>query len=393
MKQSALDYLKENIKTHYINYYRCSDNKWIYDLFDYDPFELFMEVPDFKLAAYSDKKGEMDLNNCKIVFSNLRKISESQASDERLWAGLCNKTFYSYCRTRWNYGTKKQKTPDADTNSILSRFFFSGGTRAGFYRNTLAKCWWVGHGTYQEHSANKFEILDALGADDLSTKVTDLFYSNTFASNPVITRGICMGWKMFSDRGIKLATREYFRPAVQYVNALGGGILLDLLTENEIRDIFVEYISQLYNKDENKTVFIVSESDEANDSNDTDMDEDFSDSENIISMKELQTQLDEMNDSSDDSKANDDCVTVIGQSVDESSGILLNKIMGKPKEVARGCTVIVFVGETAKRIKYIIPTQDSKAQWFGIYDRMIDKKVGYAFKFMKKTYEILDIMW
>lgn len=255
MKQSAVDYLKENMRTYYINYYRKADNDWIYELFDYDPFELFMEIPDFKLAPYMEKKGEMDLQNCKIMYTNLMRISESQASDERLWAGLCNSTFYKYCRMRWDYQSKKLKNPDADADAVISRFFFKGTYRSGFYRNTLAKCWWVGHGTYQEIHGNKFELLDALGADDLSTKITDLFYSNTFASNPTIIKGICKGWKLFTDRGIKLTTREYFRPALQYMNALGGGILLDMLDEDEIKEIFVDYISQLYNKDKGETVF------------------------------------------------------------------------------------------------------------------------------------------
>ena len=102
----------------------------------------------------------------------------------------------------------KFKTPEKDASALLSRFFFSGGTRSGFYRNTLAKYWWVGHSTYQATEQNKFDLLDALGPEDFSTKVTDLFYSNTFASNPTITKGICKAWRIFSDRGITNCLQE-----------------------------------------------------------------------------------------------------------------------------------------------------------------------------------------
>ena len=63
MKQKALDYMRANIGTLYVNYYRERTNQWIYDLFDYDPFELFMDVPDFKLASLENKMGELDLEN------------------------------------------------------------------------------------------------------------------------------------------------------------------------------------------------------------------------------------------------------------------------------------------------------------------------------------------
>ena len=35
MKQKALDYMRANIGTLYVNYYRERTNQWIYDLFDY----------------------------------------------------------------------------------------------------------------------------------------------------------------------------------------------------------------------------------------------------------------------------------------------------------------------------------------------------------------------
>lgn len=250
MKQSAIDFVKANMNNLYLHYFRDDSNEWIREQFGEEPFQLFKEVPDFSLTPYNKQKGKMELENSKILYRNLRKnLDESQASDERLWAGMCHTTFYQYVRVRWDYPTKKLSTPDKDISEIVSRFFFSGGTRSGCYRNTLAKCWWAGHGTYQANAKNKFELLDFLGANDFHTKINDLFYSNTFSSNPVIVRGICKGWKTLTDRGLKLTVKEHFRPALQSMNSLGGGILLDILSEEEIQDAFVEYVSHLYSKD------------------------------------------------------------------------------------------------------------------------------------------------
>ena len=96
---------------------------------------------EFELAEIDAMSvGEVDFENCKILYNNLRSLSESQCSDERLWAGLCNGTFYDYMRKRYQYPTKQLKKKETDASAVISRFFFSGGTRSGFFRNGLAKC-------------------------------------------------------------------------------------------------------------------------------------------------------------------------------------------------------------------------------------------------------------
>ena len=52
--------------------------------------------------------------------------------------------------------------------------------------------------------------------------------------------GIIKGWREMIDKGYKLPTRSYLRPTVQYINALGGGVLLDVFDENEIKKITVD---------------------------------------------------------------------------------------------------------------------------------------------------------
>ena len=119
MKQSALDYITANIGGLYINYFREKNNQWIYDLFDYDPFELFMEVPNFELAPITRRRGETELENCRILYSELINVSESQASDERLWAGLCNGTFYEYVRRRWDYDNLPLRDARKDSEPVI----------------------------------------------------------------------------------------------------------------------------------------------------------------------------------------------------------------------------------------------------------------------------------
>ena len=391
MKQTALDYLKANMSTLYINYYRENTNKWITVLFDYDPFEVFIEVPDFQLAPIpveNNKKGEMDLQNCKILYTKLINISESQASDERLWAGLCHSVFYSYVRSRWNYGNLQLKDETKDIGAIISRFFFSGGIRSGFFRNTLAKYWWVGRTAYQPRSTNKFELLDALGPDDFATKVTDLFYSYTFASNPTIICGICKAWKIFRDIGIKLPVREYFRPALQYFNALGGGILLDVLSEEEVKDIFFEYLQQLYNDRENIALVSIS----------TDTDETDDDTAEVVSeaVQHIREANNEKPESSIEKENERPGVIVIGSKSQEDfrDAEKIARLRGTPDIVDYGCTVQVTKLNNGRTYCYNIPKADTPAsEWFITQRIMMGKKVGFEFFCAGSNYRIDSISW
>ena len=41
-----------------------------------------------------------DYNNVKILYTNIKNISNTQAIDERLWAGLSHSIFWKYLQYR-----------------------------------------------------------------------------------------------------------------------------------------------------------------------------------------------------------------------------------------------------------------------------------------------------
>ena len=210
------------------------------------PFIEYKEVTEFQLADLDSDltPGEIDLNNCKILYESLQFLSESQASDERLWAGLAHTTFYEYMRKRWGYGYgKKPKSAEKEIGAILTRFFYKSSGRSGFYRNTLAKCWWVGHNTYDPHNdRNHFESLDIIGSNDLNSKINELFYNFTFSSNPNVMDAIIEALRKFKEEGTALSVRNHVRPAMTYLNAIGGSVVIDCLDKEEITDIFYDAI-------------------------------------------------------------------------------------------------------------------------------------------------------
>ena len=252
MKKEALDILKSNLDVVYNMYFTEADNKWLWKICGGDPFVEFKEIQDFQLAPLESdlSKGEVEFANCKTIYQHLSFLSESQACDERLWAGLCHSVYYEYLRKRWDYDKKSPKTQKEAVSNIKSRFFFSGGTRAGLYRNSIAKCWWVGRNTYDPSNSNPFEKLDIIGSNDISSKISDIFYSNNFSANPLILNGIVKALKNFKEENTQLSFRDHIRPSLQLLNAIGGGVVLDCLDEDEIADIIIDNIYGIIQGDE-----------------------------------------------------------------------------------------------------------------------------------------------
>lgn len=247
MKQDALDYLKSNMNELYTHYYSDETNEWINENYGQDAFSVFKEIPDLELASLDGSSaGEIDFSNISKVYLALKDLSESQAADERLWAGLCNGVFYQYLRKRWKYDEKDIVDAKNDASTVLSRFFFSSGVRSSYYRNSLSKYWWVGKLLYDEHNdQNPFYPLEVLGGSDINSKITEIFYNYTFSSNPQILKGFISALEHFYKKNVYLPVREVFRPTLQYINAVGGVTLLDAFTTEEIRDMTIEKINGL----------------------------------------------------------------------------------------------------------------------------------------------------
>ena len=251
MKKKAVDTLKSEMRNIYHKYYIEDTNDWMEEICGENPFIEFTDIDKFELTDLSLPKGQIDAENSKILYSKLRnKITPSQASDERLWAGLCNATFYNYLKDRWGYNGEIKGDEKKNIGDILSRFFFTGGTRRGIYRNTLSKCWWVGYNLY-DTKENHFWRIDALGANDFSSKISDIFTSNNFSSNINIMDGILKALLHYKEQGVYIAEREHIRPSMQLLNAIGGSVILDGLGSDEIADIVIKNIDTIMSGENN----------------------------------------------------------------------------------------------------------------------------------------------
>lgn len=387
MKQDAVDFMKHNMERLYIHYFQDETNEWMTKEYGSNPFSVFMEIPDFELAPIDAMSiGEVDFENCKILYNNLRSISESQSSDERLWAGLCNGTFYDYMRRRYQYPTKQLKKKETDVSAVISRFFFSGGTRSGFFRNGLAKCWWVGRATYDKDNDNHFARLDIIGANDLTTKISDIFYSNTFSSNPVILAGICDALKYFSDHGQQLDEKIHVRAAMKYLNAVGGATLLDVLSREEICKIVMSRI-----------IFILK-----GQPGDIDIEED--EDQLVVEVVEEDDYVEVAEDEGTNDEESDDSVEEKlekGKQSKQIDAVPLNwfeeeKTDGLPRPdfITYGCWVKVFEERNNSEIIYHIPQKDDKSRkWYTIEEKLMGQDNDFTLFIAGRHYMVREFGW
>ena len=84
-----IDIIKSNLKS-WVENFKSDSSDWLQAEFGNSLFydTKFAEVPDFSLDISADKPFLTEAENVKRVYGNLRFLSDSQASDERLWAGI-----------------------------------------------------------------------------------------------------------------------------------------------------------------------------------------------------------------------------------------------------------------------------------------------------------------
>lgn len=149
-----LNAIKENLD-QYVSKFALPSNAWIEEELGHSPFlNTKYPMPDIHLdmSQPMDKAYLTDAANVQEFYGKLRFISDSQASDERLWAGLCLGPFYEYTQYRWKIALKCTK------QDVKAHYFFGFGARRSLSRNALARLWWIGRLTYDDSRPDPYEL-------------------------------------------------------------------------------------------------------------------------------------------------------------------------------------------------------------------------------------------
>jgi hypothetical protein len=268
MKESALYELKVNITGNIDNYIN-KDNSWV-SSYSNEPILLpsNITVPEFSLDMSSPNPETADCENIRILYTALKGISESQACDERLWAGLSHGICYDYVqyrqknnvannpetniKTHFFFNHEQKKTPEVDSEVDLEQDeeqkeghrSHGHGRKRSMIINCLSRLYWIGKTIYDENADDPFRVLDGL-KNDFATKTLILF-SNSYTNNPVVARAYLSAIMYLEKTYDKPVKREQYKELSKYLNRLGGVTVLDYFTEKELFDKLVAHFCELY---------------------------------------------------------------------------------------------------------------------------------------------------
>ena len=184
-----------------------------------------IEVEDFSFDMSQDNPVATDIENIRRVYNHMKGLSESRASDERIWVAFTLHQGLDYMRYRWM---------PKDDGDKFDRFFFknsrNGHSKRPLFRNGIARLWWIGYHTYDPKRTNPYELTEFVCRDqDYINNLLDI----GFASNATISKAV-LGALLDAEKNGVTINRDLVRAISQYVNLLGGIYILDCLSYDEI---------------------------------------------------------------------------------------------------------------------------------------------------------------
>ena len=247
LKEDCLTALKANIAGN-LKHYSEPTNDWVYEFFDGEnPFQEYkFQIDDFQFdteIGVDHDLSKQDVENVIRLYSAMKNSTDTQASDERLWAGLTHGDFWNYMYQRWNI----RKTSGNPIILNQTRYFFRatyGGRRALFI-NSLARLWWIGKLTYCRERKDPFELTRYMN-EDFATKSLVLFSSN-YTSSPNVVHGLLEALLTLEKEGFSYGrkSRDVYYQATRYLNIFGGTHILDYYSEEEIKNKVLNYMHSL----------------------------------------------------------------------------------------------------------------------------------------------------
>lgn len=247
LKDDCLTALKANIAGN-LKHYSEPTHDWVYEFFDGEnPFlEYKFQIDDFQFDTELSENHDLskqDVENVIRLYSAMKNLTDTQASDERLWAGLTHGDFWEYMHQRWNI-----RKPSGDPVTLTqTRYFYrtSDGGRRALFTNSLARLWWIGKLTYSSERKSPFELTQYMN-EDFATKSLVLFSSN-YTSSPNVVHGLFDALLTLDSEGFTYGkkSRDIYYEATRYLNIFGGSHILDYYTEEEIKDKVLNYMHSL----------------------------------------------------------------------------------------------------------------------------------------------------
>lgn len=224
LKEDTIELLKKNSESLYKDVFLTGEKTLEEFLGDAGQImETSFEIEDFvlEMGQQEGKEPLTDAENAQRIYSHMKGLSDSQASDERIWLAYTLSEQIDYMKYRWKVSSFKD---------MLNRYFFNYSKNRSLFRNGIARLWWIGRVTYDEKRTDPFELTKFLcnHQDFIET----ICGRSTF-NNPTVQKATLNAiYDVLKDK--KGDNREIIREIAKYVNLLSGTYILDMLSYDEV---------------------------------------------------------------------------------------------------------------------------------------------------------------
>ncbi|SHG56107.1 DUF6339 family protein [Ornithinibacillus halophilus] len=240
ISEETLMDLRTNYST-YKDYYYTKDNFWFDNYFS-EPGRVIESKIEFDMPElnYHEDYSVSDRENVKKIYDAFKHLNLSQATQERLWSGLAHTQFRDF-----SYYRLKNELENKNDTRINTGMFFKNSKKRSLFVHVLARLWWVGYMTYDEtNEKNPYWLTEFFCEKDFSARSV-VFFASNFTSNRNITKGILKTLLKWQELGIPIK-RDHFVQANKYLNVVGGAMILDMLTVEEVEEMVDSYLKKYY---------------------------------------------------------------------------------------------------------------------------------------------------
>ena len=190
-----------------------------------------LEIEEIVLDVSQPKGKETltDAENVQRIYNHMKGLSDSQASDERIWVAYTLGEQIEYMRYRW-------KSENAD--DMLNRYFFNYSTQRSLFRNGVARLWWIGRVTYDEKREDPYELTKYICKDQ--DFIETICGRNIFNNFDVLKATVAAIYD--ADKNGISVSRELVRAVGKYVNLLAGTYIIDFMDYEMVYEKVQKYI-------------------------------------------------------------------------------------------------------------------------------------------------------
>jgi len=224
-REGHLAQLKKGVKDSAILNLYSKKDVWLDEYFDENNWSVDSNIFIQKIELMKpDDQGLHDLENTRFIYDELKILKPYHANEERIWAYFTHSVFWDYMISRW-------PNEERSNNSIIERYFFSGQSKRALLRNGISRLWWFGYMTYDEKYADPYMLTKVL----LSKQdIAESIMGRAFSNNRKIIKSILIVLKEYNENIGSYPERNILRNLCEYLSYIGGVMVLDVLTKNEL---------------------------------------------------------------------------------------------------------------------------------------------------------------